>query len=133
MLKTSFVAFERRKASAIPHSFVDHAACKDGGVTHIVRAPSPCLTTDAMATTSVVQDDADTGLTCCDKTTKVEKAVSFNVKCGDRTDGLCNHGTGLRKNGRKHKKKNPSSSGCFGCISRKGEAIFNISFGYNII
>ena len=128
MLKTSFVAFERRKASAIPHSFADQAACKDGGIAHTVRVPSPCLTTEAMATTSVVRDNTDDGDTCCHKTTKVSKAVSFNLKFGGRTDGLHNHGNGLRKNGGRHKKKNPSSSGCFGCISRKGDAILTISY-----
>ena len=132
MLKTSFVAFQRRKASAPPDT--DFAACKHGRSPQIVRADAACLATAAMATTSVVRDTRnaivmarDPREICCDKT-KVAKAVSFNLKSEDCIDGVRNRGNGLRKIGRRQKKKQPSAGGCFGCVSKKGDVAFNFFY-----
>ena len=124
MLKTSFVAFQRRKASASPDT--NPAAYTDDSSGHVVRTDAS-IATAAMATTSVVHDDRNAiataarapGEICCEKT-KVAKAVSFNLKSGDCIDGVCNHGNGLRKTGGRQKRKQPSAGGCFGCVSKQG-------------
>jgi len=129
MLKTSFVAFQRRKAAASPDT--NPAAYTDDSSGHVVRTGTSCIATAAMATTSVLHDNRNAIATaarvpaevCCDKT-KVAKAVSFNLKSGDCIDGVCNRGNGLRKTGGRQKRKQPSAGGCFGCVSKQGNLQF---------